>query len=140
MNDRPEYQNLDALKARLALTNERLQAITTGLDLPTAPQALQQQVIDSNLPANLQRLVLFLFANNGSRSDKISAAIAISNISDTHTKPKQQAQLSNLGLTIYCEVLPAVNRFGALTSIGHIFIRPLPDNKLWQPMMAANAG
>jgi hypothetical protein len=140
MNKAPDYENRDILEARLNLAGERLRTITAGLNLATPPQALQQQVIDAHLPPSLQRLVLFLFANNGTRTDTINAAVSIGNVSDSYTKAKQRQQLKQLELVINCEVLPAVNRFGALTSIGHIFIRPLPDNKLWQPMMAANAG
>jgi hypothetical protein len=138
MNNRPDYPNLDALKARLTLTNERLRTIATGLNLPAPPQALNKQVIEANLPPNLERLVLYLFAHNGSRSDELSAAVAIGNISDTYTKPKQKEQLSKLGLIIDCEVLPGCNRFGAFTSIGHLFIRPSSDNKLWHPKKSAN--
>jgi hypothetical protein len=138
MNNRPDYPNLDALKARLTLTNERLRTIATGLNLNAPPQALQQQVIDAHLPPNLHRLVLFLFANNGSRTDAISSALAIGNVSDTYTKPRTREQLKQLSLIITCEVMPAVNRYGSFTSMGHLFIKPSSDNKLWHPKKSAN--
>jgi hypothetical protein len=138
MNKEPEYPNIDALKARLELSTEKLRTVIAGLDLPTPPQALHQQVIDAHLPPNLERLVLFLFVHNGTRSDKISPAIAISNISDTHTKTRTREQLKQLNLMIKCEILPAVNRYGALTKMGHLFIQPLPGNEHWQPRHSAN--
>jgi len=134
----PEHPNLDVLKSRLNITSERLRTITAGLDLPKPPPALHQQVIDSHLPANLERLVLFLFDNPGSRTDAISSAVAIGNVSDTYTKPRTKEQLKQLGLEITCVVLPACNRYGAATVIGHLFIKPLPNNDHWQPRQAAN--
>jgi hypothetical protein len=138
MNKSPDYPNFDVLKLRLDLANQQLRTITAGLNLPTPPPAFIKQITEANLPANLARLVLFLISNNGSRSDTISSSQAIGNVSDTYTKPKQKEQLRQLGLIINCEILPACNRFGALTSIGHLFIRPLSHNEHWQPMKAAN--
>jgi len=139
MNKSPDYPNFDVLKLRLDLANQQLRTIASGLNLPTPPPAFIKQITEANLPANLERLVLFLIAHNGSRSDTISASQAIGNVSDTYTKPKQKEQLRQLGLVINCEILPACNRFGALTSIGHLFIRPLSHNEHWQPRQAANA-
>jgi hypothetical protein len=138
MNIAPDYPHFEILKARLDLANQKLRSITAGLNLPTPPQALQQQVIDAHLPPSLQRLVLFLFANNGTRTDTISAAVSIGNVSDSYTKAKQRQQLKQLGLVINCEVLPACNRVGALTVMGYLFIKPLPDNKLWKTRQPAN--
>jgi hypothetical protein len=138
MNKAPDYENRDILEARLNLAGEKLRTITAGLNLPTPPAAFIRQITEANLPPNLGRLVLFLIANNGSRSDRISASVAIGNVSDTYTKPRTREQLKQLELVITCEVLPAVNRYGSLTSIGHLFIKPLPGNKHWQPNISAN--
>jgi hypothetical protein len=138
MNNKPFYENKDILEARLNLAGERLRTITAGLNLSTPPAAFIRQITEANLPPNLERLVLFLIANNGSRSDTISASVAIGNVSDTYTKPKQKEQLKQLGLVINCEILPACNRYGSFTVIGHLFIKPLPNNKLWQARKSAN--
>jgi len=138
MNEAPDYPHFDILKARLDLANQQLRTITAGLNLPTPPPAFIKQITEANLPANLARLVLFLISNNGSRTDTISASVAIGNVSDTYTKPKQKEQLRQLGLVINCEILPAANRYGALTTMGHLFIQPLPENNHWQARKAAN--
>ena len=138
MNKSPDYPNFDVLKLRLDLANQQLRTITAGLNLPTPPPAFIKQITEANLPANLARLVLFLISNNGSRSDTISSSQAIGNVSDTYTKPKQKEQLRQLGVVIKCQILPACNRFGAATVMGHLFIQPLPHNEHWQPRQAAN--
>jgi hypothetical protein len=130
--------NLDILKSRLQLANQKLRTITSGLNLPTPPAAFIREIKEAHLPANLERLVLFLISNNGSRSDTISESQAIGNVSDCYTKPKQKEQLRQLQLAIKCEVLPACNRFGAATVMGHLFIQPLPGNEHWQPRHSAN--
>jgi len=138
MNEAPYYPNFDILKARLDLAGERLRTIAEGLDLPAPPPALIREIKEAHLPANLERLVLFLISNNGSRTDAISESQAIGNVSDCYTKPRTREQLRQLALTIKCEILPACNRFGAATVMGHLFIQPLPHNEHWQPRQAAN--
>jgi hypothetical protein len=138
MNIAPDYPHFDILKARLDLANKQLRSITAGLDLSTPPPALIREIKEAHLPANLERLVLFLISNNGSRTDVISESQAIGNVSDCYTKPKQKQQLRQLGLGIECKILPACNRFGAATVMGHLFIQPLPGNKHWQPRNSAN--
>ena len=138
MNIAPDYPHFDILKARLDLANQKLRTIASGLNLPTPPPAFIKQITEANLPANLERLVLFLIAHNGARTDTISASVAIGNVSDTYTKPKQKEQLRQLGVVIKCQILPACNRFGAATVMGHLFIQPLPHNQHWKPKPAAN--
>jgi hypothetical protein len=138
MNKKPFYENRDILEARLNLAGEKLRTITAGLNLSTPPAAFIREIKEAHLPANLERLVLFLIANNGSRTDTISASEAIGNVSDCYTKTKQKQQLRQLSLVINCEILPAVNRYGSLTTMGHLFIRPSSDNKLWHPKKSAN--
>jgi hypothetical protein len=138
MNIAPDYPHFDILKARLDLANKQLISITAGLNLPAPPPALIREIKEAHLPAQLERLVLFLISNNGSRTDVISKLQAIGNVSDCYTKPKQKQQLRQLGLVIKCEILPACNRFGAATVMGHLFIQPLHENEHWQPRHSAN--
>lgn len=132
------YLNLDHLTDRLKTSEIKLNSTIERLDLPQVPSMLVEQVENADIPENLQRLILALLKQQGSRSDVLSATCAIGNISDTWSKPKRLILLDLLNLKISCKLFKACNRFGSLTTMGHLFIEPTVKNEHWQPRQAAN--
>jgi hypothetical protein len=135
MNDQ---QAIELLKERLAKTKRELLAHSIKLDIPHAPPSQVDLVTRSAIPASLKRLCLFLFDNPAARSDTISDACSIGNISDAHTPPTRLAALQKLGLKIECKTMKACNKFGDSVVMGYLFISPLPTNALWKKYSAAN--
>lgn len=134
MNQHYQDACIRTLQTRLdAAKNQQLQ-ITQSLDLPPAPQALREQIESANLAPNLERLILFLFDHQGSRTDYISSSVAIGNVSDTWSRSASKHALESLGLQITCKLLPSVNRYGMATTIGHLWICPTKSNKHWQTL------
>jgi hypothetical protein len=135
MND--QYA-IELLKERLAKTKRELLAHSLQLDIPLAPTSQVDLVTNSDIPASLKRLCLFLFDNPAARSDTISAACSIGNISDAHTPPTRLASLQKLGLKIECKTMKACNKFGDSVVMGYLFISPTSDNPRWEKRTAAN--
>jgi hypothetical protein len=133
-----ETNAMDLLKNRLSQASAELAAKTTQLDLPPVTEEQKLLVYQANIPHSLQRLIIYLFDNQGSRTDTIAQTCALGNVSDCHTPLNRIAALQKLGLRIDCHQLKACNRFGEFTTMGHLFIQPLPDNKLWKKYAAAN--
>ena len=133
-----ELDNLEALKERLHQSKLKLIEIKHQLDLPPAPAEFKHTVKKSCLPPALERLVLFLLDNQGARTDVISRKVAIGNVSDCYRKKGRLEDLRRIGVEITCKTLPSLNRFGAPTIIGHLFISPTAKNKQWQKVKAAN--
>jgi hypothetical protein len=129
---------INLLKARLTQARADLATKTKLLDLPPATEEQKLLVYQANIPHSLQRLIIHLFDNQGSRTDTIAQECALGNVSDCHTPKSRIATLHKLGLRIDCHQLKACNRFGEFTTIGHLFIQPLPDNKLWKRYAASN--
>jgi hypothetical protein len=126
------------LKARLAETRQALIAHSIKLDIPPPPHSQVELVTNASIPTSLKRLILHLLAHQGSRTDTINVACRIGNVSDAHSAPTRLAALQKLGLRIECKTMKSVNTFGDLVMIGHLFLSPLPDNKLWQRYAASN--
>jgi hypothetical protein len=133
-----EFKAIHLLKARLDQARSDLATKTSQLNLPPVTEEQKLLVYTSEIPYSLQRLILHLFDNQGSRTDVIAQACALGNVSDCHTPTSRIATLKKLGLKIECHQMKACNRFGELTTMGHIFIIPLPDNKLWRRYSASN--
>lgn len=133
-----ESKDIELLKARLDQARSDLATKTKQLDLPPVTEKQKLLVYTSEIPYSLQRLILHLFDNQGSRTDVIAQVCALGNVSDCHTPRNRIAALQKLGLRIDCHQLKACNRFGEFTTMGHLFIQPLPDNKLWKKYAAAN--
>ena len=133
-----ENKAIELLKTRLTQSKIVLALECKNLNLAPVTAEQRQLVNDATIPPALKRLVLFLADNQGSRTDVISAAVAIGNVSDTYTPPNRMAALISLGLEIECKVLPACNRYGDFTVIGHLWLKPLATNKLWLKRCAAN--
>ena len=133
-----ENKAIELLKTRLTQSKIVLALECKNLNLAPVTAEQRQLVNDATLPPALKRLVLFLMDNQGSRTDVIASACAIGNTSDTHTPPKRIAVLNSLGLEIECKVLPACNRYGDFTVIGHLWLKPLATNKIWLKRCAAN--
>jgi hypothetical protein len=129
---------INILKDRLDQARSDLATKTRQLNLPPVTEKQKLLVYTSEIPYSLQRLILHLFDNQGSRTDAIAQACALGNVSDCHTPPNRIAALKKLGLKIECHQMKAVNRFGEFTTIGHLFVQPLPDNNLWKNYAAAN--
>ena len=133
-----DEQAIELVKNRLAETRKALAAHANKLDIPHAPPSQVDLVTRSDIPVSLKRLCLYLFDNPAARSDTISDACSIGNISDAHTPPNRLAALQKLGLKIECKTMKACNKFGDSVVMGYLFISPLPDNKLWKKYSAAN--
>jgi hypothetical protein len=133
-----DSKDINLLKARLDQARSDLAAKTTQLDLPPATEKQKLLVYTSEIPYSLQRLILHLFDNQGSRTDVIAQACALGNVSDCHTPKSRIAALKKLGLRIECHQLKATNRFGEFTTMGHLFISPTSDNAIWKKYAASN--
>lgn len=129
---------IELLKTRLTQSKIVLALECQNLNLAPVTAEQRRLVSDATMPHALKRLVLFLMDNQGSRTDVISSAVAIANVSDTHTPSNRIAALNSLGLEIECKVLAACNRYGDFTVIGHLWLKPLPTNKIWRKRCAAN--
>ena len=134
-------QQLDSialLKNRLIQSAQELEAEKSRLNLPPVTTEQIELVQAAKIPSSLKRLILFLFDNQGSRTDTIAADCALGNVSDVHTPPNRITTLRSLGLRIDCITLKACNRFGEFTVIGHLFIKPLPNNQNWRAPVEPN--
>jgi hypothetical protein len=135
MNDE---QAIVLLRERLAKTKRELLAHSINLNIPHATPSQVDLVTRSDIPVSLKRLCLYLFDNPAARSDTISAACSIGNVSDAHTPPNRIAALKSLGLRIECKTMKACNKFGDSVVMGYLFISPTSDNPRWEKRTAVN--
>lgn len=73
-------------------------------------------LLTSNLMPSCVRLIQHLFANQGTRTDKLSHLCAVGNPSDVFMKSR--GTLQGLGLNVVCDVVKSCNRYGSRTVIG----------------------
>jgi hypothetical protein len=111
----------------------RLQAIQT--DITRAQLALppltksQLERIENDLPVAAVRLINFLFDDHqGARTDAIRSACSIGNISDCAIR--QREHLKALGLSLRCQEVRSLNKYGQKTVIG-IWWLTIIDPGLW---------
>ena len=96
---------------------------------------LQRQKLSRISGYAAYRLVNFLIANQGTRTDKVSPAIAIQNVPDVAMK--MRPQLLRLGLDVECLMLKTKNRYGNDVAIGTWWLRVIDFTK-WFGTKAAN--
>ena len=118
-----QAQFVENLKQRLTDSQLRLDLLKQHYHLPdNVKRNIAISAATSNASAALARLIAYLLDNPGARTDHISRDCAIGNVSDTHKKAPALLKLGRLGLAIHCKTLPACNRFGVPTTIGHLFV------------------
>ena len=90
------------------------------------------------MPDGCTRGVEFLFANQGARTDTISASCAIGNVSDCFIglRGANTDKLEAIGLSIECMKISAKNRFNRKTCIGTWWLK-IADSELWEKAQAA---
>lgn len=103
---------------------------------PITP-AQRAALYHSGLSDSCCRAVLFLFDNQGARTDTISANCAIGNVSDCFIGPKgsNTQKLNNLGLEVECDKVIAMNRFNRKTHIGTWWLKVIDEQK-WHKAQA----
>lgn len=114
---------MEQFSQRLTESQLKLDLLKQQYHLSADDKARIHAIVEKHaLPPSLKRLLIYLIDNPGSRSDAVARDCAIGNVSDAWTPPRRQQILKRMGLNIRCEVLPSCNRFGAPTTIGHLFL------------------
>lgn len=118
----PRYQEM--------LERQAIQTVITRAQLALPPlQADQLERLENNLPDNAARLINFLFDDNqGARTDAIRSACSIGNVSDCAIR--QREHLKSLGLSLRCQEVRSLNRYGQKTVIG-LWWLTIADPEKW---------
>lgn len=110
-----------------------LNAKRKALQLPPLTESADQALQLSGISFTAYRVIKYLFAHQGSRTDHIAAICAAGNVSDAvigHNKRHTEA-LKRIGLSAYCEKVKSVNRFGRKTTIGIWWVE-ISDQSKWK--------
>ena len=115
------------LNEQAAITNQKKVELHSPSITPTQRAALYH----SGLSDSCCRGVLFLFENQGARTDVISANCAVGNVSDCFIglKGSNTQKLGNLGLEVKCDKVIAKNRFNRKTHIGTWWLKVVDEHK-----------
>lgn len=95
---------------------------------PYVNEDLLPLMVSHGAPA-YQRMFLHTWKFPGARTDEISEACAIGNVSDAATNKVNRESQQKLGIVIRCEVEPAINRYGQKTIIGRWWIDIVDPDK-----------
>ena len=106
----PSYQEmLERQAAQTAIMRAQLALPPLQVD--------QLERLENNLPQNGVRLIQFLFDDHqGARTDAIRSACSIGNVSDCAIR--QRENLKALGLSLRCQEVRSLNKYGQKTVIG----------------------
>ena len=122
-----QYEQL-LVKQNEALKQKRLDKALSPIT------QLQRTTLNyAGLPPSCNRGIEYLFSNQGSRTDHISAACAIGNVSDAFIglEGANTQRLSLIGLAVQCQRITAKNRYNRRTCIG-IWWLSIIDADLWK--------
>ena len=126
-----DYQS--KLNQQAEVTNQK----KAELRLPSVTPIQRAALYHSGLSDSCCRAVLFLFDNQGARTDTISANCAVGNVSDCFIglKGSNTQKLNNLGLEVECDKVIAMNRFNRKTHIGTWWLKVIDEHK-WHKAQA----
>ena len=129
-NSLPVNQQYEQL---LVNQNEALQQKRLDNALPPLTQLQKTTLNYAALSPSCTRAIEYLFNEQGSRTDHISAACAIGNVSDSFIglEGANTQRLSLIGLQVDCQRVSAKNRFNRRTCIG-IWWLSIIDADLWK--------
>ena len=124
----------------LAKIDKDLRDQRKAKQLPTLTNTQDSALQFSGISFSCYRCVRFLFANQGARTDLISSQCAVGNVSDTFIgfKKRHTKQLERIGLSVTCENVKAMNRFGKKTTIGTWWLEVADPDK-WEEAQKAVA-
>jgi hypothetical protein len=118
----PRYQEM--------LERQAIQTSIIRAQLALPPlQAGQLERLQKHLPGNAVRLINFIFEDHqGARTDAIRSACSIGNVSDCAIR--QREHLKALGLSLRCQEVRSLNRYGQKTVIG-LWWLTIADPEKW---------
>lgn len=136
------YQFVDqSYQAMLDKQNLEIQERRAAKRLPPITPIQKTVLFHTSISDGCCRAVEYLFANQGARTDTISAACAIGNVSDCliGLRKSNTLKLADIGLAVSCERISAMNRFNKKTLIGTWWLEIIDEHKWEQAQLRASA-
>lgn len=120
-------------RAALSEQNQNLAAERIEKQLPPLTPVQRAALYRSGISESCCRIVVFLFGEHqGARTDLISSACAVGNVSDAviGLKKANTRKLAEIGIEVTCTKVIAKNRFNKKTQIGTWWVS-IFDDDLW---------
>jgi hypothetical protein len=123
----------DAYLDDLARIDNELKEQRKANKLPPLTRGQDEVLQQCGVSFGCYRALKFLFSNQGARTDIISAQCAVGNVSDTFIglRKRHTSLLDNIGLSVSCKNVKAMNRFGRKTTIGTWWLE-IADQAKWE--------
>lgn len=123
----------DAYLDDLARIDNELKEQRKANKLPSLTRDQDEVLQQCGVSFGCYRALKFLFSNQGARTDTISAQCAVGNVSDAFIglRKRHTSLLDNIGLSVSCKNVKAMNRFGRKTTIGTWWLK-IENQAKWE--------